>query len=80
MATATKTTTPSQGDQTMATTKQVNYIVDLMIRAGHAINQYYFRGSAKSVVHGPAGGRGSVKDWAEGLTRGEASEVIDEIK
>lgn len=63
----------------MATTKQINYIADLMIRAGHAHRKGYLVASSKRLPHGPTMRQrsGSVQDWAADLTKSEASEIID---
>lgn len=66
----------------MATSKQATYLRDLMVEAGHAHPQGFLRGSSKTLPHGPsmAERSGSVDDWIERLSVGQASDVIAALK
>lgn len=65
--------------RTAASKRQVRFIVDLMVDAGHAHRKGYLRSSSKNVPYGPSMRErgGTVWDWADGLTPKQASEVID---
>ena len=66
----------------MATQKQAEYIVALMVEAGHAHARGYLRGSAKKLPHGPSMRErtGTVEEWIARLTKKQASEVIEALK